>query len=243
MQEKTKNIKQKAIQYFCLIKNITKKQYQASYSQCGEDLICSYIFKQLNIKKPTYLDIGAFHPTNKSNTYLFYKNKSNGVCVEPDKSLADYFKKKRPRDLCLNVGVSPTGKFEEKNFYTMSAKALNTFSEDEARKYEAFGTHRIEKINKVKIIPINDIIKSNFNECPNFISIDVEGLDFDVLKNLDIQKYRPEIFCIETINYSEDNTERKDARISKYMVDNGYMIHSDTYINTIYVEKNKWKKR
>jgi hypothetical protein len=72
------------------IKDLFKKKEQenkanafekVSYSQCGEDILIDFVFKQLKIENPSYLDIGAHHPFHLNNTYYFYKNGSSGVNI------------------------------------------------------------------------------------------------------------------------------------------------------------------
>ena len=214
-----------------------------SYSQSGEDLIIDYIFTNyLHIPRPTYLDIGAHHPTYLSNTYLFYKKGCCGVCVEPDRTLYDEIRKKRCNDTCLNVGVGLAGA-SKAPFYIMSEKTLNTFSQEEAERYQGYGQYRINEIIQVDLLPINAIISHNFSTCPNFISLDVEGLDYQILKSMDFQKYRPEIFCIETLTFAQDKSERKLDEIVLLMRDNGYIVYADTYINTIFIDNEAWSKR
>jgi hypothetical protein len=74
------------------------------------------------------------------------------------------------------------------------------------------------------------------------VSIDVEGLDFEVLSTLNLKKYRPPIICVETLQYSETREEVKDTRIAQLMFDNDYFVYGDTYINTIFVDRVRWKK-
>jgi hypothetical protein len=81
--------------------------YRRTYSQCGEDVIATTVFDMLGIAHPNYLDIGAHHPHFLSNTYLFYRDGSSGVNVEPDPQLHDKFISTRPRDMNLNIGVRP----------------------------------------------------------------------------------------------------------------------------------------
>lgn len=57
-----------------------------SYSQCGEDLIVSFIFNRLGILNPNYIDIGAHHPYKLSNTAFFYESGSRGINIEPDQN-------------------------------------------------------------------------------------------------------------------------------------------------------------
>jgi len=212
-----------------------------SYSQCGEDLILQYLFRVLGIGKVSYLDIGAHHPTYLSNTYLFYENGGRGVCVEPDPSLFEEFGKKRTRDTNLNCGVGvASGKAD---FFVMSTSTLNTFSKDEAERYQSYGQQRIVKTIRMELKTTNEIIEKNFDACPNLISLDVEGMDYLILQNFDFIKYRPEVFCLETLSYTENKSERKLTEIIDLMHDNGYMTYADTYINTIFVDNIAWTNR
>lgn len=212
-----------------------------SYSQCGEDLILNFLFEWLGISLPTYMDIGAHHPVYLSNTYYFYRKGSRGVCVEPDPGLFRGLKKKRKKDVCLNVGVGSENK--EAVFYVMSQKTLNTFSLKEAERYQKDGRYTIVDKIKIPICDINQLIAENFDECPNFISLDVEGMDLIVLQALNFKKHRPEVFCVETLTFTTDNSEEKLTGIIDYMIDNDYLVYGDTYINTIFVDKHKWNDR
>ena len=212
-----------------------------SYAQCGEDLILQYLFVALGISKATYLDVGAHHPTYLSNTYLFYENGSSGVCVEPDPSLFEAFPKKRPRDGHLNIGVGTAG--GEADFYVMSTSTLNTFSKAEAERYQSYGHHRCTKTIKIKLESINEIIGKHFDTAPNLLSLDVEGLDYLILQTFDFKRFRPQTFCLETLSYTEDKSERKLTEIIELMHANGYMTYADTYVNTIFVDTLAWKNR
>lgn len=212
-----------------------------SYSQSGEDLIIDYLLQVLGVQQVSYLDIGAHHPTYLSNTYLFYMKGGRGVCIEPDPALFEEFPRKRPQDKHLNCGVAPQS--GEAEFFVMSTSTLNTFSREEAERYESYGNQRIIKTLRMPIRTVNEVIEQNFDKCPNLVSLDVEGLDYAILKSLDFSKYRPEVFCLETLSYTENNTERKLTEIIELMHANGYLTYADTYINTIFVESAAWKKR
>lgn len=217
------------------------ENFKISYSQCGEDLILQQLFMVLGIGKVSYLDIGAHHPTYLSNTYLFYENRGHGVCVEPDPSLFEEFGKKRPHDVNLNcgVGVSPG----EADFFVMSTSTLNTFSKEEAERYQSYGQQRILKTIRIELKSVNEILEKNFEKCPNLVSLDVEGMDYLILQNFDFGKYRPEVFCLETLSYTENKSERKLTEIIDLMHENGYLTYADTYINTIFVDAAAWNNR
>jgi len=215
------------------------RKHKMSYSQSGEDLIIDFVLSVLKINKPNYLEIGSYDFRKINNTYLFYQQGLRGVCIEPDPVLYQRFKKSRPRDICLNIGISGNENGTKK-FFLMKSKTLNTFSEEEAKKNEKAG-YPIEKTIDIKIVSINKIIDENFASPPNIFSLDTEGLDMEILNAIDFGKFRPEIICVETIELNDDS-ESKDRKIIEYLKNSGYLVYADTHINTIFVDKVKWLK-
>jgi FkbM family methyltransferase len=212
-----------------------------SYAQAGEDLIVDFVVKAMQIEDMTYLDIGAHHPTKYSNTYLFYKRGFRGVLVEPDPELMASIKHMRPHDVCIEAGVGVQSATAAR-FFVMSERTLNTFSEAEAKRYEAMGTQRIERILTIPLITLDRIFADCFRDKePALVSIDIEGLDFEVLSTLNLKRNRPAIICVETLRYSETREEEKDTRIARLMSDYDYFAFGDTYINTIFVDRVRWK--
>ena len=209
----------------------------ASYSQAGEDRIVSYLLNQLGISKPTYLDIGANEPVISNNTYMFYDRGGKGVCIEPDPEMFRKIKKARPRDTALNVGIGLTNA-PGMSFYLFPGKenGWSTFSEKEAKLREAESGIKY-KVITVPVRNINDIIAENFTSAPDFISLDVEGMDLEILQSLDFQRFQPEIICVETITFSITNTEEKLDEISAFMHSKGYYTYGDTHVNTIFCRK------
>ncbi len=225
------------------LRNLLKaRPARKSYSQCGEDLIVAFlVYGYLGFEKPSYLDIGAYDPVTLSNTFLFYQNGSSGVCVEPDPFLYAKIKRRRQRDTCLNVGVG-ISKERTADFYVMSTKALNTFSKTEAQRYSQM-TQTVQQVIELPLMTINEVIERHFNPHPNFVSLDTEGMDLAIIESLDFARYRPEVFCIETLTYSEDKSEQKIQDIIDYMGANGYLVYADTHINTIFVDQASWAAR
>jgi len=223
-----------------ILKRYWRGDSRISYAQSGEDIIAAILLQDLlKIPLPTYLDIGAHHPTYLSNTYLFYRIGCRGVCVEPDTTLSEVIKKKRKRDVCLNVGVG-TSQQTSADFYVLSTKTLNTFSREEAELQVQTQNHAIERVLRIPLISIERIIQEHFDRWPNFISLDTEGMDLAILKSFDFEKFRPEVFCVETLTHPH---ERKVTEIEDLMCSAGYLMYADTYINTIFVEKGAWAKR
>lgn len=217
-----------------------KEKKKISYSQCGEDLILSFVFSDLRVERPSYIDIGTNHPVELNNTYLFYSKGSKGICIEPDSILYREIIKKRKNDVCINAGIGIDDQTSA-DFYVMSTRTLNTFSRETAQQYVAYGNLKIEEIVQVPLISLNSIMKKHF--IPDYISLDVEGFEMPILESIDFTLYRPKAFCIETLTYTENKTEEKIVPIIDFMTKQGYFVYGDTYINSIFVDKKVWKQR
>lgn len=212
-----------------------------SFAQCGEDLIIAYVFAALGRERITYLDIGAHHPEYLSNTYYFYLRGHRGVCVEPDASLLAAFRRARPDDVLLNVGVGTRD--GEADFYVLGTPTLNTFSRTEAERFASYGAQRIERVEKVALREINGLLHEHFAVPPDLLSLDVEGLDMEILQALDFSRHGPAVCCIETLTYTEDRSERKVEEIVELMRSRDYLVYADTYVNTIFVRRSEWLNR
>jgi FkbM family methyltransferase len=209
-----------------------------SYSQAGEDAVLAFLFADKKLDSVSYLDIGTNTPDDCNNTYLLYKKGNRGVRVEADKTLIPDIRNKRPDDKVINAGVAVSDA-DVADFYIFNIKGLNTFDKEEAERRQSHGTYQINEVVKVPLVNINNIIKENFETYPDFLSIDIEGLDLDVLKSLDFNQYPVPVICVETCIYSENHIRPKDHSIAAFVLSQGYEVYADTYINTIFVHK-KW---
>ena len=75
---------------------------------------------------------------------------------------------------------------------------MNTFSKDQAEGLPRIYGEQYSKprIVKMPLVPINEVIANHFkNGPPDFLSVDVEGLDFDILKSLDFARFGPRVIC------------------------------------------------
>jgi FkbM family methyltransferase len=210
--------------------------FPKSFAQAGEDRILDYLFHELHIVKPTYLDLGANNPIAFNNTYFLYLKGCRGVCVEPDPSLIRALRKYRRRDTILNIGVG-VSTATEADFYVYPEKGLNTFSKEEVEYRNQVGTQKVQKIIKIPLKTINNIIEENFISPPNLLSIDVEGMDLAILTTLDFDKYKPDVICAETITYDEGRGAKKVPQLITFVCSKGYVVYADTHINTIFVNE------
>jgi hypothetical protein len=121
-----------------------------SFSQYGEDLLLTHM-KPLG--NGLYVDVGAFHPWEHSNTYKLYLKGWNGITIEPNPDRADIFKAARPRDQHLTLGIADSA--STLTYYKFRDSAQNTF--DAGRAAEM----RTELVGEVAVecMPLNDVFE------------------------------------------------------------------------------------
>ena len=243
MAKKLKRVTQflKVISYITG-KASTYKEY-ISFAQAGEDRVLHFLFRSMGINKITYLEIGTNNPVEINNTYFFYAGGSRGVCVEPNPTLIPRIKKMRPEDVCLNIGISPDNTEGDLDFYIFdesdSEKGLSTFSKSEAEHVQNTTHIKIGEVKKIPVKPIGKILEQYFSDkAPHLISIDVEGLDLQILQTIDFKIWRPVAICVETVNFTTTHKKKKNTDIISFMESQGYFVYADTGINSIFADKS-----
>lgn len=239
---KFKKLKKFANVFSYIFRSKNYKEF-LSFAQAGEDRAIKFLFNSMGINQITYLEIGTNNPIDINNSYLFYLGGSRGVCVEPNPTLISKIKKHRPEDTCLNVGISPDGKEGLLDFYIFdegdSEKGLSTFSAKQAAHVEQTTHIRIAEVKKIPVIPINNIFEEYFpDKAPQFLSLDVEGLDLEILKSIDYSKYRPVVICVESVDFTIDHKKNKNTELIEFMESQGYFVYADTGINSIFADKS-----
>ena len=213
--------------------------YTKSYSQTGEDMIINFIFRARNISMPTFIDIGAYRPKLYSNTYFFYSNGSRGINIEPNPIGYKEFLSERPKDINLNFGIAD--KDQLLDYFVMNEPSMNTFDSEYARELENNFGFRILSVMKIPVKTLTYVIENyHGNVFPDFLSLDVEGLDLEILKSIDYTKGVPKVICVESIEYSNNAIGKKQTDILSFLLDKNYFIFADTYINTIFVHNEFW---
>ncbi len=177
------------------------------FSQSGEDVIVRGLLEDRGIKKPSYLDIGAFLPKLGSNTYLLYRNGGRGVLVEPNVDLTSTLRQTRPKDVVLDVGIGLDGAHRA-DYYQLNRMQFNSFDGAQARKLVEMlgGGVTLVGVVPVRLMPINQVLSEHFfDRGPDFLSIDVEGLDLAILKTMDFDRFRPSVVCRDAGSAGEDD--------------------------------------
>ena len=190
-------------------------KYRKSFSQKGEDLIILSYFQGINITKGVYLDIGCFHPIWISNTHLLHKEGWTGYAIDIDKYKLKAMKYARGRNIeCIHGAITPN---INDNEIVQVYKFKKTWSDfDTLDKNFANIIKNEYKIDYQKEI-INSIYINNlFSKLPhiNFLNLDIEGLDKEVILNLDLEKYKPDVIVLEDNVWG--GSEEINKKMNKY---------------------------
>ncbi len=214
-----------------------------SYAQAGEDILAHTVLcKHLRIDRPSYVDVGAHDPVRLSNTYLLYTLGCRGLLIEPDPDGVKKLSRKRRGDTVLAAGISVDGS-RSAEFYRLSQPTLNTFSLQVAEDACKQGPYRIVECLDVPTLPIDVAIQNHLRHRPNFVSIDAEGLDLAILNTYDFDRHAPELICIESAEFSEDNLGRPRQDIFGLMESIGYFLYASTYVNGLFISRKAWRDR
>jgi FkbM family methyltransferase len=208
-----------------------------TWSQEGEDRILQRIFE--NRQVGFYVDIGAHHPQRFSNTYLFYKHGWSGINIDAMPGSMQSFNQVRPRDINLELGIADQK--AELDYYVFNEPALNGFlSGLSQERHTAESAYLIEDIVKVNVMPLREVLDQYLpaGQGIDFMSVDVEGLDFEVLKSNDWDSYRPSFVLAEVLGSSLHEIQRN--KISQFMNNIGYVLYAKC-MNTVFFKESSYK--
>ncbi len=171
---------------------LNKSADKRTYSQYAEDI---FIDRFLGYpKNGFYVDVGANQPDHLNNTKRFYEKGWHGINIEPDLNNFRLLEKARPEDTNLNVGISDQESVLI--FYVCEEDTLSTFSKETAEKLASEG-HRIIAEKEVSVIKLYSVLEKFATSEIDFMTIDTEGFDDEVLASNDWTKFRPRLICIE----------------------------------------------
>ena len=209
-----------------------KINFFASYSATGEDVLLRKIFKN---KIGFYVDVGALHPINGSNTHHLYKKGWKGINFDLMIDNIKLFKIFRPRDISINVAVSSKPGFVNSYIFDKGS-GLNTLEKNWAEKWKKIINKNYLTI-KIKKEKLNTLLKK-YN-CPNnfdLLNIDVEGHEIEVIKGLDFRIYKPKIITIEI--HAKKTEDIFKSNVYKFLKKKNYELISQYYQTSFFKMKD-----
>jgi FkbM family methyltransferase len=210
------------------------------YSQHGEDVIVSGVLRAFAVKndvdlsKLFFCEIGANHPIATSNTYLLAKALNmRGLLVEANPHLIPELVRTRPESIVVNLAVTDQD-LGEVSFYLSNQSEISSLSQRHVRNWYG-GAVGEAKMIRCPSIRYNDLIERYLNGArPVFVSIDIEGHDSKVLRDMNLESYGPLLLQLEVFG--------SDSELAKNMMDHlklqGYSLLAKTDVNLIFLKSD-----
>jgi FkbM family methyltransferase len=199
-----------------------------SYSQHGEDTFLESLFK--NISDGVCIEVGAYNGVSLSNTYLFEKKGWKCLCIEPIKSAFDACVKVRKQvvNCCISSKDDVDKEFTIYHLGTNLCAISSLIPDDRLIQSH---NHLITKksTQNVKVRSLTSLMDEiNFPTTIDFISIDTENTELDVLKGIDFNKYNIKVLVVEN-NFNEPFHE-------DYLTQYGYKKIHRLAVNDFYMK-------
>jgi len=185
------------------------------YSQFGEDIAINRFFS--NKGNGFFVDVGCFHPLFYNNTWKLYKKGWRGVNIDIDAVKIEVFDIRRPDD--INISCAVSNKNGEIDCYQDGDYSLTTTIDKDFS--EVKGGYKKKTVLSKSLTSILDSTKYK-STCIDFLSIDAEGSDLDVIKSLDFDRYLPRLIAIEVEYSILSDVIKSDVYL--FLWDKGYML-------------------
>lgn len=204
-----------------------------SYSQEGEDMILRKVLADR--ENGFFVDVGAHHPKRFSNTYFFYRLGWSGINIDAAPGSMRLFQQQRPRDINLEVGIAREPK--EMTFFVFNEPALNSFDKALAQSRESEHLHILGE-QKVGTRTLADVLNEHVpaNQRIDFLTVDVEGLDLEVLQSNDWHRFRPWYVLAEC--FGVRLTQVHESPIGQFLFEQGYEVFAKTDHTFFFVDSS-----
>lgn len=219
--------------------------YEREYfGQCAEDLIVVSFLRAFakrtgaDLTKERYLEIGANHPISTNSSYLPHIGLGmTGVLVEANANLLDDLQRHRPHDIIVHAAVTKDD-VEKIAFYISNHHEISSLSKTFVENWQD-GQIGVAEVTTVPARRINGLMEEFFShKAPLFLSIDIEGMDLEVLSDLDWNNWRPYIVQTE---FSDQFASGTSDRMEQLLHNNGYTVVALTDVNIIAIDTRHLK--
>lgn len=203
-----------------------------SWSQEAEDLVLDKYFGQR--ANGFYVDVGAHHPVRFSNTHLFYIRGWRGINIDAMPASMTAFERARPRDINLNIGIAAEA--GALIYYRYDDPALNGFvrGSDTIASTRARGAYRLLGTDTVMVEPLASVLERHLppGQAIDFLTVDAEGLDLEVLLSNDWSRFRPKCVVVELDGLRLE--EALEDQCCVFLRERGYRLYGKTGKSAIF---------
>jgi len=195
------------------------------YGQHNDDLTIDALLGMR--KKGFYMDVGANDPDFISNTKRFYDRGWNGVNIEPNPHVFKKLVEVRTRDANVNVGLGP--KNGEMNFWVFDPDTNSTFSQEQAERIILNKSSKLVDQWSIKVRTMASVMEEFVGDRHiDFMNLDVEGFEIEVMSGNDWECFRPELIAMEINNDGEKK--------ANYLLDRGYELALTNALNGFFLD-------
>jgi hypothetical protein len=198
-----------------------------TFSQTGEDALAKIFLPE---KRGQYLDIGSGHPVRGNNTYMFYRSGYQGILIDPIKLNQKISKVIRPRDKFIRSLVGNSERID--HFWILDPYQYSTTDENRAADLLKSEVAKLVAIDPMEVKTVGGLGISFSHKNPTLLSIDVEGLDVEVLEGIDWAICHPRVIIIEEHIETRSDFE---TPIWKLLTKNRYAKVAWTGLSSIFV--------
>ena len=200
-----------------------------SYAQRYEDLHLWRCFDGQH--DGFYIDVGAGNPVYDNVSFSFYLSGWRGIAVEPNPSLAALGRAVRPRDY-LYEGLAGTRPGEATLYLQHEFHGLSTTIAEQARIAEKELGRSAEALTR-PVTTLAALCEAHAPATFDFLKIDVEGAEADVLRGADFRRFRPKVIVVEA--YKPITMEPAFGEWEPLLTEHGYSLAWDDELNRYYV--------
>ena len=213
---------------------ISGRNIKLTYGFYGEDRILEGLLKPRIGYKGFYVDVGSNHPKFLSNTFGLYRKGWRGICVDANEKLIKKHRRLRPRDCAIATLVSSNKSVRK--FYSVENDVFSTTSTQNIAAIEAEGlAYTVEEKSTETLT--NILYACNAPSNFELLSVDAEEHDFEVLRGVDFEVFRPKLIVAEDETFRIEDPFQNN--IYKLLVEQGYRLEGYVLKNLYFMDSSR----